>query len=66
MTAGLIFLILEVNKGCVNPDQMVAGSKTSHQEMFLCSERLCNSASLPFPAFSLLSIATFLLAALLL
>merc|ERR1711874_544590 len=54
----------EVNKGCIGPDEMVAGSKTSQQEMFLCSKRLCNSASLP--GLSLLSVATLLLSALVL
>merc|ERR1711971_504096 len=51
----------EVNKGCLRPGELVPDSKTeSDQEMFLCSGQLCNTASITFPALSLLGVSTFL------
>ena len=63
ITTRLIIIIPEVNKGCVRPGDLVLGTKTStEQEMFLCTEQLCNTASLlSFPAL-LLSVSSLLAA----
>ena len=50
-----LVIFAEVNKGCASMDRL-ASAKTREQEIYLCEERLCNSAttySLLLPLLSL-------------